>query len=132
MMGSTNRIAGGGSAWRSSAYRLGRRLGALVLVLVTVGALPVLAATVDLSIPIETIVRGPDGSQHVLAVVDVPAESRGEVCTATAIARNQDSEHPDSNLLVSSATSLEILDVENTAYGSVFGGGSITLGRPSR
>jgi hypothetical protein len=92
-----------------------------------IGALPVLAATVDISIPLETIVRGTAGSTHVLAVVDVPQESIGEECDATVVARNQDSEHPDSNLTISSATSVEILDVENSAYGTVFGGGLITL-----
>ena len=120
----------GRGARSSSRLRIitGGRLGAAVLGVMLVGAIPVLAATVDITIPIDTIVRGEAGSQHVLRSVDVPVESRGETCQATAVARNQDSEHPDSDLLISSATSVEILDVENQAYGAVFSGGLITLG----
>ena len=109
-----------------------RRFGPLVLAAMLIGAVPVLAATVDITIPVETIVRGPGGSQHVLAVVDVPLESRGETCNVTAVAHNQGSQHPDSNLLISSATSVEILDVENTVYSSVSAGGSITLAETVR
>ncbi len=119
---------------RSRAFWVGmhgartvRRLSALVLVVLIVGVVPVLAATVDIAIPLETVVYGEAGSQHVLDVVNVPAESRGEVCRVTATARNQDSEHPDSNLTISSATDVEILNVEFTANGTVFGGGDITL-----
>ena len=93
-----------------------------------IGVLPVLAATVDITIPVETVIYGAEGSQHVLDTVDVPTESQGEVCRVTAVARNQDSEHPDSDLLISSMTDVEILDVENTAFGTVFSGGEITLG----
>jgi hypothetical protein len=105
-----------------------RRFSALVLVAMLIGAMPALAATVDISIPVDTIVRGPAGSEHVLAVVEVPLESRAETCQATAVARNQDSQHPDSDLRISSGVnSVAILDVENTANGTVFGGGLITL-----
>lgn len=104
-----------------------RGLGALVLVAMLMGVVPVLAATVDISVPLDTVVTGPAGSQYVLAVVDVPVESRGETCDATAISTNQSSEHPDSNLVVSSATSVEILDVEKTAFGTVHAGGLMTL-----
>ncbi len=107
--------------------RVVRRFAALFLVAMLIGVVPVLAATVDLSIPIETVIKGPAGSQHLLATIEVPAESRGETCQVSAIARNQTSEHPDSNLLISSATDVEILDVENQAGGTVFIGGPITL-----
>ena len=107
--------------------RVVRRFAALVLVAMLIGVVPVLAATVDLSIPIDTVIKGPAGSQHLLATIEVPAESQGETCQASAIARNQTSEHPDSNLLISSATDVEILDVENQAGGTVFIGGPITL-----
>ena len=103
------------------------RFSALLLMAMMIGVLPALAATVDFSIPIDTVVTGVPGSERVLAVVDVPVESQGETCDVSAVARNQGSEHPDSNLLISSATSVEILDVENTAHGTVFGGGLITL-----
>ncbi len=105
-----------------------RRFSALVLVAMLIGVVPVLAATVDITIPVETVIKGAEGSQHVLDTVDVPTESQGEVCRVTAVARNQDSEHPDSDLLISSTTDVEILDVENTAFGTVFSGGEITLG----
>jgi hypothetical protein len=110
-----------------SGKRIGRRFAALVLVSMLVGVLPVLAATVDLSIPIESIVRGPNGSQHLLITVDVPVENQGEECRVSAEARNQGSVHPDSDLLVASSTSVEILDVENAAYGIVYADGLITL-----
>jgi hypothetical protein len=104
-----------------------RRFAALVLVALLIGVFPVLAATVDISIPLETVIEGEAGSQHVLDTVEVPVESRGQVCQVSATARNQDSEHPDSDLLISSATDVEILDVENIAGGTVFVGGLITL-----
>ena len=104
-----------------------RRFAALVLVALLIGVFPVLAATIDISIPLETIIEGEAGSQHVLDTVEVPTESQGQVCQVSATARNQDSEHPDSDLLISSATDVEILDVENTAGGTVFFGGLITL-----
>ncbi|MGZ8754958.1 MAG: hypothetical protein ACXW15_07180 [Acidimicrobiia bacterium] len=105
-----------------------RRLAALVLVAMLIGVVPVLAATVDITIPIETIVRGAAGSRHVLAVVDVPAESRGETCQVTAVSHNQSSAHPNSNLSVSSQTVVEILDVENQAGQTLYAGGLLTLG----
>lgn len=105
-----------------------RRFAALVLVAMLIGVVPVLAATVDITIPIETIVKGAAGSRHVLAVVDVPAESRGETCQATAVSHNQSSAHPNSNLSVSSQTVVEILDVENQAGQTVYAGGLLTLG----
>jgi hypothetical protein len=105
-----------------------RRFSALVLVAMLIGVVPVLAATVDITIPIETIIRGAAGSEHVLDIVDVPAESQGEVCRVAVVARNQDSEHPNSDLLISSVNEVEVLDVENTAYGTVFSEGEITLG----
>jgi hypothetical protein len=105
-----------------------RRFCALVLVAMLIGVVPVLAATVDITIPIETIIRGAAGSEHVLDIVDVPAESQGEVCRVAVVARNQDSEHPNSDLLISSVNEVEVLDVENTAYGTVFSEGEITLG----
>ena len=98
-----------------------------MLVLTLVGVVPVLAVTVDLMIPIESVVRGPNGSQHLLTTVAVPAENQGQECRVAAEARNQDSVHPDSNLLIASATSVEILDVENDAYGIVLAEGLITL-----
>jgi len=111
-----------------SRSRLIRRLAALVLVAMLVGIVPVLATThLDITIPIESVVRGPAGSQHVLISVDVPAESQGETCHATSVSGNQVSVHPDSNLLVSSATSVQILDVESTPFGTISTGGLITL-----
>ena len=127
-----NRLVGGARSLYRSLHIMGRRsarrLGALVLVVVLLGAAPVLAATVDITIPLETVVWGPAGTQRVLAEVEVPVESRGETCRVTAVADNQDSEHPDSDLLISSdSSSVLILDVEGTAYGRVTSGGEIKL-----
>ena len=108
--------------------RVVRRLAALVLIVMLIGVVPVLAATVDITIPVETIIRGKAGSTHVLAVVEVPADSRGETCQATAVSHNQTSAHPNSNLLISSNSSVEILDVENQAGGTMFVGGPLELG----
>lgn len=114
--------------FRNHSSRGVLRFSPLALLAMLIGVVPAVAATVDLSIPVETIVWGPAGSQHVLAVVEVPVDSRGETCRVTAFAQNQDSEHPNSDLLISSDTSsIVIPNVESAAYGSVFGGGLITL-----
>lgn len=87
------------------------------------------AAAQTLTIPIETVVRAPEGSHVELAVLATPPESVGLVCTVVAEAVNQSSVHPGNDLIVSSgAWTVVLADVE-AVPGKVTGGsGTITLG----
>lgn len=93
-------------------------------------ALPASAAEGYLvDIPIDTVVRAPEDSKTLLATVDVPAEFQGQMCVASA-ASNNDSIHPDNDLLVESGSdSVVIPDVERTDQQiTIPGEGSLTLG----
>ena len=55
---------------------------------------------VAIEIPLDTIVRGDPGSEHLLGSAEVPAELQGVTCPVAAIAENQSSVHPGNDLLV--------------------------------
>lgn len=66
---------------------------------------------VAIEIPLDTIVRGDPGSEHLLGSAEVPADLRGETCPVAAIAENQSSVHPGNDLLV--ATDGDSIVLEN-------------------
>jgi hypothetical protein len=81
---------------------------------------------VILSIPIDSVVRGP--GEHELATQKVD-EYSGLVCTVTVTGRNQESVHPDNNLIVSSGSGSVVLEnVEGEAGGTISANGVLTLG----
>ncbi|MGH8870833.1 MAG: LPXTG cell wall anchor domain-containing protein [Acidimicrobiia bacterium] len=90
------------------------------------------AVTVDefnLTIPIDTLVLAPEGSTTILATAPVGDQFLGLVCTVAAMAENQESVHPDNDLIVESGSSLVTLeDVEGTAGGVVIADGELELG----
>jgi hypothetical protein len=72
----------------------------------------------QISVPVNTIVRGDVGSTHILAEKDVDQELIGMVCSVNATAENQGSVHPGNNIVVSSGDgSVKLVNVEREANG---------------
>ena len=94
---------------------------------------PVLAiATTDpfrITVPIDTVVRAPEGSETVLARQAVADDQVGATCLVTARAENQSSVHPGNDLIVSSGASRILLpDVEREPGAVVVAEGTLQLG----
>ncbi len=101
---------------------------AMVAALMVVQAPPAQAAVV-ISIPIDTVLHAPVGSETLLATVPT-GEFEGQVCTVSSItADNQNSVHPNNDLVVASGGSSVVLeDVEGEPNASVTADGELTLG----
>ena len=109
----------------------------IAVVMVTIGSVVVLllwpalpaGAIHDQVIPVDTIVRGGPGDVIELMTVPVEADEVGLVCQLTVTGENNPSEHPDTDLIITSGgVSLVIPDVEATANQTTRGGGEIVLG----
>lgn len=101
-------------------------LAAFTLTVVTVTA--ALAAP-TIVIPIDTVVRAPAGSVTRLAEADVPPNLVGFNCTGFATAENQDSVHPNNDLILTSGGTTAVLpDVEGTPYEISVATGTLLLG----
>jgi hypothetical protein len=75
-------------------------------------------AYIEISIPIDTVVRTEEGTTTQLATAEVPAEFVDHSCEVRAHAENQESIHDGNDLLVQSGTSSVILaDVESEPGG---------------
>lgn len=112
-----------------SKYR--RPAGVVFLAAATVLTLQVgvLAQDVSIEIPLDTVVRGAEGSQHHLGSAVVPEELRGRTCRVVARAENQGSVHPGNDLIVTSGNDVLVLaGVEDEPFGEVVGQGELTLG----
>ena len=78
-------------------------------------------------IPLDTVVRGDPGSVHEVAEMAVPVDRVGLRCSVQST--NNRSVHPDTDLLVSSGTSMVTLfDVERERRGTTDGDAPLTLG----
>lgn len=82
----------------------------------------------DIAIPIDTIVRGHPGTIKQLAAVPVPDDLQGLTCTTAWRSDNNTSVHPDNDLLLESATTAWVRDVERTADAVTIAGDPIVLG----
>ena len=80
----------------------------------------------DLTIPIDTIETG--AGVHPLSTVDTPAGLVGQECQVTATNRNQNSIHDGNDLVITSASTVRLLDVEALANLVVVSSAPITLG----
>lgn len=102
----------------------------VMLIIVPAGlAAAVTADEFDITIPIDTVVFAPEGSTTVLATESVPAEFAGQICSVAARSENQDSVHPNNDLLVESGGSMVIVEnVESGNASVVTAAGDIELG----
>lgn len=84
---------------------------------------------VTVEVPLDTVVYGPEGSSHLLGSADVPQELQGLECEVAAIAQNQESVHPNNDLIVSSNDDQIVLaDVEREAGVHTVADELLTLG----
>jgi LPXTG-motif cell wall-anchored protein len=75
------------------------------------------SAEPEIVVPIEGIQAGPAGSIVVVGTAAVEPQFRNVPCIATAIVRNQASEHPNNDLIISSGNdTIVIPDVESRAF----------------
>lgn len=83
----------------------------------------------EFSLPISTVVRSAEGSQTLLATVDVDPSAVGETASITAVAENQSSVHPGNDLVVASGgTEVVLEDVERAPGVETVADGTLTLG----
>ncbi len=112
---------------------LGTILASFVLIAPGAGAQnPALAGRVqrhmEISIPLDTIARGFEGTTKVLATEAVPPDLIGVTCETSWVSNNNTSVHPNNDLIVESATTAIVPDVEREAGAITIGGGTLTLG----
>ena len=103
MIGSTTR--------RGFLYALGS-LGLLF------GIIAAPASADDISVPLDNVIHGDPGTVHTVAETDVDASLVGMSCVVTVVAENQESENPNTDLIITSGDAkVEILGVEDKANG---------------
>jgi len=80
-------------------------------------------------IPLDTVVYIPWDSSRLLATEPVPEEFAGHSCGVSGISRNQDSVHPDNDLIIGSGASEVILEnVEDEPGETLHAAGTLVLG----
>ncbi len=100
---------------------------AAVACFAVIGSTAAFAAEFD--IPIDTVVRAPEGSYTVLADVETPEELVGSSCVSIAVAGNQESVHPNNDLIIETGnTSVTLADVEREPGVNTPAAGEVTLG----
>lgn len=109
-----------------------RLLGVLAVALglvASIGAPAIAAPGFNGTIPIEIVVRAPEGSLTQVASEDVPSEVVGQECQVSSIGTNRQSVHPGNDLLIESGDSQVVLpNVESVAGGTVTADGTLILG----
>ncbi|MGI9528825.1 MAG: DUF7617 domain-containing protein [Acidimicrobiia bacterium] len=100
---------------------------AAVACFAVIGTTAAFAAEFD--IPIDTVVRAPEGSYTVLADVETPEDLVGSSCVSIAVAGNQESVHPNNDLIIETGdTTVTLKDVEREPGVSTPAAGEVTLG----
>ncbi|MEX1038231.1 MAG: hypothetical protein WDZ96_05200 [Acidimicrobiia bacterium] len=90
--------------------------------------MPTAWASIDISIPIDTVVRAQPGSETLLATVD-SSDFAGQECSVSATSNNQESTHPNNDLIVASDGSSVVLeDVEAVPGATVHAEGTLIMG----
>ncbi len=80
-------------------------------------------------IPLDTVVRAAPGSLTVIAVVDTPSDLVGSTCQGLGVTQNQDSVHPNNDIIMESGATVAVFeDVEETPNKVTTASGSVTLG----
>jgi hypothetical protein len=102
---------------------------ATVLVAFVLGGSPAFAQSTTFEFGVEGVVRGANDSVTPVLTVDVDPAFVGLECTFTETTANNESTHPDTDLIIeSNGSSVEILDVEAEAGSVSVGTGSLVLG----
>jgi hypothetical protein len=100
-------------------------LASILVILVAPSAL----AAPAFVIPIDTVIFEPPGSFTVLADVETPPELIGATCLGFAAAENQESVHPNNDIIIETGSSVATLeDVEGEPNKVTDATGAITLG----
>jgi len=87
------------------------------------------AFAAEFDIPIDTVVRAPEGSTTVLADVETPPELIGSSCVSIAVAANQESVHPNNDIIIETGdVKVTIPDVEREPGATTPATGEVTLG----
>ncbi len=106
----------------------------VLLALPLIGSINHVSATTNtdgmsISIPITTHKTGPVGSTHELSSKPIETTYKNMVCDVKATAHNQESVHPNNNLVVASgSTSVVLKDVERVGGINTTAEGTLTLG----
>lgn len=80
-------------------------------------------------IPIDTLIQAQPGSMTVLAEATTPPDLVGSSCRAQAVAQNQESVHPQNNIIINTGgTSATLFDVEGAVEKTTYAEGVVTLG----
>lgn len=115
-----------GNFWLGRILRV-TSVGTVLIGFLSIAALPLLALT-DVVIPIDQVVRGQSGEEHLLVEVPLDEDMFGLSCPVHAVSDNQESVHPDSDLIIRSGASEVVLeDVESEAFVHITAEGNLTL-----
>jgi hypothetical protein len=112
---------------------MGRLVGVVVLAAGLAGGVFVSAAWAQdgtvIEIPVGTVVEGAPGTVHLLATVPVDGDDVGRECGVVAQGVNNESVHPNSDLLVrSGGDEVVVPDVERAPNARTEATGTLTLG----
>lgn len=107
-------------------------MGLGIVAMLLLALVPALAASgadgePDIVVSVDTVIHAPVGSTTVLASIATPAAFVGATCTVSATTENQSSVHPNNDLIIDSATSVVIPDVEAVPGGTVTASDDIVL-----
>lgn len=82
-----------------------------------------------IEIPLDSVVRADEGSETELASAPVPAELQGSTCRADAEADNQESVHPNNDLIIATGDARTVIPgVEDEAGQVSVSSGAVVLG----
>ena len=103
-----------------------KRMVALALVVMLLGVGAASAATI--SIPLGTVIRADEGSVTLITEQVTPDGLAGQVCNVDVEADNNSSVHPDNDVIVDSANTVTVFDVEAAPGTVIPADGLLTLG----
>jgi hypothetical protein len=108
-----------------------KRLMLVATLAISMLAVSVAGASADgiFVIPVDTLIHAEPGSLTVLAEATTPPELVGSSCEALAVAQNQESVHPQNNIIIETGgTSAVLADVEGAVDKTTYASGVVTLG----
>jgi hypothetical protein len=128
--GSAGRAAGSDEAAKKGLLTMKRLLIVTSMTLMLVGiAVSAAFGQTGIVIPLDTVVRAAPGSLTVLAVVDTPSDLVGSTCQGLGVTQNQDSVHPNNDIIMESGATVAVFeDVEETPDKVTTASGPVTLG----